>query len=852
MFTEEVEKYNIPALTNGVRLPDFEIKKSYKEEYNLPDECSDYQFLLALCLQGLSEKTDKEKYKEYYKRMKEELDVFNELGFCSYILITWEIIDYCRKNDIATGFGRGSSGNSLVLYLLDITKIDSHKWGLFFERFLNKTRAKFKEIDGVKYYDGSLLCDIDLDISFSERKKLVEWVEEKYAGRVAKLPTVTTYSTKILIKELCKSLLDYNEEAALNISEMIPVEYGKPKSIRESIKESPPFSDFATKNPKIISIANKLEGLNKNYGVHASAWVITYSDINELFPVRLTRDKELSASYTMDDSLNLAIKIDILGLRCATLIDRVCKIVKIDANKIDINDKNVYKFLQGLKTPKGLFQVEADCNYRVLKQVKPQKIEHLAAIVALARPGVLQFVEQYSKYVETGEAQSVHPFFDDILESTAGIPLFQESLLKMANKVGFTLSESETIRRCIGKKAVKEMAEWEEKVKQKIQENNLDPEISNVLWRILDDSKNYSFNYGHASAYGLMSYATAYLKYYHPKEFFLCLLELSKDEQNTTEEIEKIQQELRFFGIKLLAPDIIKSHMNFSIEGDNLRFGLGYIKGVSEKTLDKIRSFRKEHSNKFEIFIAAKESGLNVGVLSALIQAGCLDTYINSTRSKAVLEAQTWSILTKKEKVRAIEMSKDFKFDLLAIMKNFITPDKNSGKRFIKESREKTIRKKYDRYKKIYDQNSKHEDLACYFYEKKLIGFSYSKKLSDIIRRYYPDVSDLCDIINAIDDEFVDGCGEITDVRYGTSKNAKKTRYVKLTLSDTTGVFPVMMFNDKINNSELVNECKFMKGQIVAFSGNKKNDVVFCNKIINQGAKIVTGLIELKEDFEEE
>jgi DNA-directed DNA polymerase III PolC len=855
MFANRFEKYKIPQLTDGVKLPDFKIDREVLKEMDLSADTSDYQFLLALCLAGLENKkinSDNPKYKEYRARMKMELDTFKDLGFCSYVLITWDIVNYCRKNDIPTGVGRGSAAGSLVLYLIGVTDVDSLKYNLYFERFLSKTRAKFKEIKGVRYYEGDLLMDVDLDISFSHRHLLIEWLNKKYEGRIAKLPTISTYTTKVLIKEVLKSYLEFSEERANEISETIPVHFGKPNSIKKSIEESPAFAKFASENPKVIDICKKLYHLNKHFGVHASAWIISSEPLNEVFPLMLTKEKELATVYTMDDALNMAIKIDVLGLRCATLIDKVCKTVGIKSQDINLDDPIIYDNLQNLRTPHGCFQIEADCNYKVLRQIKPKSLSHLAAVVALARPGTLQFVEVFAKYVETGEFQSAHSFFDEILKDTAGIPIYQESLMRMANKVGFTLDEAEILRRIVGKKKTQEMPIWESKIKQKVDENKLDPKVGEILWNLMDASKDYSFNAAHALSYAAMSAMTVYLKFKYPKEFFLCLLELSKDEQNTTEEIEKIQQELRYFDVKLLSPDIIKSHMNFSIEGDDLRFGLGYIKGVSEKTLDKIRHFRNNYSNKFEIFMAANEAGLNIGILSALIQAGCLDGYIKGTRSKAVLEAQTWSILTKKEKERAIAVAPDFNFDLLRIMRNFITPDVNSGKRFIKESREATIRKKQDKYKVIYERNSKHEDLACYFYEKKLIGFSYSKKLSEILRGYYPDIMDLCDIIDSIEGEYVDGCGEIIEVKYGTSKNAKKTKYVKIKLSDTTGVYYVMMFNDKIETSELINEGKFAKGQIVAFNGQKKADVVFCNKIINQEVKIITKLAELKEEIEEE
>ncbi len=849
-FYSQFTKYKLPILEDGVKLPDFKIEKKYTDKFGLADDCTDYQFLLALCLHGLNTRIGKDnpKYKDYQNRVKEELSVFKELGFCSYILITWDIVNHCVEENIATGFGRGSAGNCLILYLINVTQIDPIASGdLYFERFLNKTRAKFKEINGIKYYDGSLLCDVDLDISFSDRKRLIDWLNEKYKGKIAKLPTTGTYTTKVLIKEVLKCYSEYNEEDAGHISEMIAVEYGKPKKLDEAKELNEDFKKFYEENPEIIGISKKLYELNKYNGVHASAWVISADPIGEIFPLKLTKDGELCSVYTMEDSLNLAIKVDVLGLRCATLIDKVCKMVKIDPLKIPLDDKEVYSFLQNLETPKGLFQIEADCNYRVLKQVKPKCLSHIAAIVALARPGVLQFVDVFAKYVETGEFQSVHPFFDEILKDTAGIPLYQESLLKMANKVGFTLSESETLRRIIGKKKVDEMAEWEEKLKQKIKEQNLDPKIGEVLWKIMDDSKNYSFNAGHANAYGMMSYVTTYLKYYYPKEFFLALLELSKDEQNTTEEIQIIQAEMDSYGIKLFGPDLIKSKIDFEICDEGIRFGLGYIKGVAQKSFEKLQDFKHEHPNKFSLFCSAKESGINIGVLSALIMSGAMDDYLSETRSRTVFEAQTWSVLTEREQVKILELGEQFNFKLFEVLKHLKTSLDEKGKPFLKESRVITIKRKFDKYKQIWEKNKDYEQLARYWFEKTLIGYSYSSPLINVLQQHYPDIQPITEIKGCMNDEKVTICGEIMNFKYGKSKKGNK--YVKFNLCDSRGSFDCMLTGEeRIQREEERNGGKFENGQILVCEGKKATDIIFCDKTFRQEAKIYVKFSEIKAE----
>lgn len=496
-FTQQFQKYSIPLLTNGVRIPKFIIPPEELEKRNLDKNISDYDFLNILCKEGLSRKVDKNcsTYKDYLTRLDKELSLFRELEFCGYALITWDIINFCRKNNIGTGYARGSAAGSLVLYLIDVVShVDPVKHNLYFERFLSKTRAKFTEINNVKYYDGSLLLDVDLDISFKQRAEVISYLEKKYDGQTAKLLTVSTLSSKILIKEIAKLFLGFSEEEANAISDTIPKVYGKVHTIDEAIEDSPEFAKFAHKYPKAVQIAQKIHGLYLHYGVHPSAVVISASPIRDIIPLQCTKDKELVTGYSMDDTLNLACKVDILGLRSATLVQEVCKQVNIKPADINVEDNIIYDNLQDLQCPHGLFQIEAETNYNVLRKIKPRNLQDLSAIVAIARPGALQFTEQYAKYVETNEKQSIHRFFDDVFSDTGGLCIYQESLMRAANKVGFTLDESEILRRIVGKKKLDEVKTWKEKINNKVKENKLDPKIGELLWKILEDSASYSFN----------------------------------------------------------------------------------------------------------------------------------------------------------------------------------------------------------------------------------------------------------------------------------------------------------------------------------------------------------------------
>lgn len=854
-FINKFQKYKIPTLDLGVKLPKFEIEKRHLDRLNLDDKTDDYYFLLALCLEGLDKKIGRKnpRYKEYHSRMKEELEVLKQLGFCSYLLITWDIVNHCIENKIPTGYARGSSAGSLVLFLINVTQIDSLKNGLYFQRFLSKSRAKITEVEGIKYYDGSLLMDIDLDIAFSDRKRLTNWLEEKYNGKIAKLLTVSTFSTKILLKEVAKCHLQIDESTAGAIADMIPKVFGKVKSIEESSKLSKEFEKFCKDNVETIDIAKNLYESISHFGVHPSAWIITADALNDIFPLQLTKERELVTAYSMDDALNLSIKCDILGLRCCNLIDSTCKMVGINQNEIDLNDSIIYDNLQNLQTPHGLFQIEAFCNLGVVKKLKPKNLNHLAAVISCARPGGLEFVDDFAKFIETGEFKSIHPFFDEILKESAGVPIYQEHQLKMLNKIGFSLEESEVFRRILGKKKVDEVEDCKNKIRKKCKENNLQEDIAEIVCKVISDSASYSFNFSHAISYASMCAATCYLKFKYPQQFYLSLLNLTKDEPNPIEEVSKIQSEMDYFSVKLLQPDIILSDLDFRIEDKDIRMGIGNIKGVAQKTLEKLKSFRHEYSSKFDIFNAASESKLGIGVLSALIQSGCLSKYTEDIpRSKLVLEAQLYNLLTVKEKKRVMDIAQEFKYDLVEIVKFLSKAQNGSDKSFIKESRMDTIRSKFINYKKIYDLNSRNEQLACWWYESELLGFSYSSKLIDILKKEYADILPINEAIGELNDTKVQVGGRLFDIKRGTSKN--KNKYIKGKIDDGSGnsINIMIMERNFAQNSELNSGRELEESDVIVANGTKKSDIIFCDRIVNQKVKIMTKLSELRNSEKEE
>jgi DNA polymerase-3 subunit alpha len=480
----------------GVKLPEIRVDQKYYDLLGCQSSISNFNFLRKLCFEGVKKrKIDELPNKQvYYERLTMELSILKELGFIDYILLNWDVINYCHENKIPVGAGRGSAPGSLVLYCIAVTNIDPIKYDLFFERFVSKSRAKIIESEGEIYLDGSLLADIDNDISYERRNEVIEYINNKYKGKTSKILTMNTLSGKLCVKECGKIVAEMSETEVNIISDSIPKKFGKVLKLKDAFDESEVFKTFALSHKKVYTIANKLEGLNKNTGVHPSGIAISFYNLPDIMPIQKTGEDAIVSGYDMNSVSALTVKFDILGLRTLSVIHDVCSMIGINVDDINVEDPSIYAAMQILKSPKGLFQIEADTNFRVAQKVAPKNLQELSAVVALARPGALDFVDRYADYSRTGEFQSIHPFFDDVLSSTGGLCLYQEQTLQMCKKIGFSLDEAEQLRRIIGKKKVDQMAIWQGKIKDKIIENDLDPIVGDVFWKVASDSANYSFN----------------------------------------------------------------------------------------------------------------------------------------------------------------------------------------------------------------------------------------------------------------------------------------------------------------------------------------------------------------------
>lgn len=846
-FSNKFSDYDLQI--HGVRLPSFEIDKKYKRGLGLSEDVGNFDFLRSLCLNGfnaLKLKKDSPEHKAYIGRVKYELDTLKDLGFIDYVLLVWDVINFCKENSIPTGLGRGSAAGSLILFLIGVTKVDPLKNDLYFERFVSKIRAKKQVVDGITYLDGSLMCDVDLDICYYSRHRVVEYLEEKFKGRTAKVLTLNTLSGKLLIKECGKIAGEKPESEMSEISGLIPKTFGQVMDIEEAYGKEEKFKAWCDDNKEVYSIALKLRGLIKNKGVHPSAISLSYGLMEDSCPTELSSGKDsIVSSYDMNWISIFNVKLDLLGLRSVSVVDNACKGIGIEMDKIDLNDPIIYQNLQDLRSPHGLFQIEADTNFWVCQKVKPKNLDELSAVLAIARPGALDYADQYALFSNTKTVQSIHPFFDDVLGQTGGVCLYQEQMMKMANKIGFSLDEAEILRRIVGKKKVDEAKAWKEKIAAKIKEKGLSQEIGDVLWKVLEDSSNYSFNKSHSCAYASLAALTIYLKFKHPQQFFLSLLKMTRHEPDPISEISKIHKEMDLFGIRLQPPHLTKSKMDFSIEGKDIRFGLLSIKGISEKSIEKINNFKNEFANKFEIFKAAEEANLNIGVLCSLIQAGALEGFKQS-RSRVVLESQLWNILTEKEKKFSMMFAEKNEFDLIEIIKHLRVFKDEKGKPIIKDSRYETIKKNYAPYLEIYNQNKNSENFANWYYEKMLLGYTYNKSLIDIFSDKRPDLRPIREINQMAQGQEAIFIGRAEDCYEGVSRE-KKTKYFKTVVSDESDSIKVMIFSDKKEECATINNGLPKDDNILIVRGRKMDGVVFADIIGIQDNKVYTKLSELKK-----
>jgi DNA polymerase-3 subunit alpha len=602
----------------------FELGKTKLPQFETPNGKTPDEYLKELCYQGLEKRFGKNVEKGVIDRLEYELSVIKQTGFASYFLIVQDFVNWAKQNRIVVGPGRGSVGGSLVAYLLNITNVDPIKYDLLFERFLNPSRVS--------------LPDIDLDFADRRRDEVIEYVREKYGKeKVAQIITFGTMAARAVVRDVGRAL-SYPYPFCDQIAKMIPFGLTLDETLAK-ISEFRQLYEMDPKAQKLIEFARKLEGCARHASTHACGVVISSEPLDNICPLQhpTQDDKAIVTQYEMHSIEDLGLlKMDFLGLKNLTIIeDTLSRIYAIQNKKIDIeniplNDKLTYKLLQKGETI-GVFQLESEGMRKYLKQLKPTELEDIVAMVALYRPGPIQFIPDYiaGKHKKK-KVEYLHPKLKPILEKTYGICVYQEQLMQIARDLaGFSLAEADVLRKAIGKKIKSLFLEQEKKLIEGMRKNGISESVAKRIWQWVLPFAHYGFNRSHSCAYALIAYQTAYLKAHFPVEFMSALL---TSEQADVERIGFLIEECKKMGIEVLPPDINESWRNFTaIPGKKqIRFGLLAIKNVGVNFVEAVIEERKNRGpfQSIEDFLLRINSkDLNKKSLESLIKAGVFDKF---------------------------------------------------------------------------------------------------------------------------------------------------------------------------------------------------------------------------------
>jgi len=595
-----------------IKLPHFET----------PNGKSTDEYLEELCYQGVKKIYGEKPDKEVLDRLNYELGAIKQTGFASYFLIVQDFVNWAKGNRIVVGPGRGSVAGSLVAYVLNITNVNPLKYNLLFERFLNPGR-------------GSSLPDIDLDFTDRRRDEVINYVAEKYGqDKVAQIITFGTMASRAAIRDVGRALT-YPYIYCDKIAKMIPFGLTLSQTLA-SVDEFRQLYLGDEKAQRLIDFAKKLEGCARHASTHACGVVISKDSLQNLVPLQhpTQNDKTIVTQYEMHSIEDLGLlKMDFLGLKNLTIIeDTLARIYKVQGKSIDIeniplDDKETFRLFQKAETI-GVFQVESDGMRRYLKELKPTDLEDIIAMVALYRPGPMQFIPDYiaGKHKKRN-IEYIHPKLKPILASTYGIPLYQEQIMKIAQELaGFSLSEADVLRKAIGKKIKKLLMDQKEKFMEGGKKKGIEEGVSQKIWHWFEPFARYSFNKSHSACYALIAYQTAFLKAHFPTEFMASVL---TSERADVERIGFLIQECKKMEIEVLPPDINESLKNFTVvPPDKIRFGLLAIKNVGHNIVESIVQERKNagpYHSIFDFIGRISSRDLNKKSLESLIKSGCFD-----------------------------------------------------------------------------------------------------------------------------------------------------------------------------------------------------------------------------------
>lgn len=611
--------------------PKFKYTKELSEKDGLKN-ATDAEYFEFKCKQKLEvrlENVPKERHEEYKTRLDYEINIINRMKFPGYMLIVWDFVVAAKEMGIAIGPGRGSAAGSLVAYALKITNIDPMKYDLLFERFLNPERVS--------------MPDIDMDFMQARRGEIISYVVQKYGyNKVAQISTFSTLLPKGEVKDIGKILgVSYSQTDAL--SKMIPDDA---KTLNEAIERNPELNTFfhdSARGEKVLSTSNKLEGLQRNTGLHAAGVVISDEPLWEKTPIyKSDNESSLVTQYSLNflEDVDL-IKFDFLGLKTLDVIDNAIKMacrnhkVSFTESDIDIDDPVIYDMLSSGETI-GLFQVESTGMQALNKKMKPDGFEDLIAVLALYRPGPMNsgmlddFVER-----KHGRQEITYMFEEvrDVLDTTYGVPVYQEQIMKMVQVIGgFSLGGSDIVRRAMGKKKPEEMAKYRKEFVDGAIKQSLDGKKADELFDVITGFAEYGFNKSHSAAYAMITAQTAWLKYYYPAEFMAALMTSVHDDPNKLPIYLKHAIDL---GIEIIPPSVNNPVFNFEVYNNKIFYGLEMVKGVGHPVAAEIiKKYQEGKGYETLIDFLEKVDGrvLKKDTLEFLIGSGALDVFTYSRR----------------------------------------------------------------------------------------------------------------------------------------------------------------------------------------------------------------------------
>ena len=647
---EEMERlfpYAPQALENTQKIADrchveIEFGVTKLPKYQVPEGYSSWDYLVKLCREGLAQRYQPVT-EELKQRLEYELNTIKTMGYVDYFLIVWDFIKYARDHDIMVGPGRGSAAGSLVSYTLGITQLDPMRYNLLFERFLNPERVS--------------MPDIDVDFCFERRQEVIDYVVAKYGkDRVVQIVTFGTLAARGVIRDVGR-VLDMPYAQVDTIAKQVPNELNI--TIDKALKMNPELKKLYEENDQVhrlIDLAKRLEGLPRHTSMHAAGVVISQKSVDEYVPLSRASDGTITTQFTMTTLEELGLlKMDFLGLRTLTVIQNAQKLAEkargqaLDMMEIDYNDPKVLGMI-GSGRCEGVFQLESAGMKGFMKELKPQSLEDIIAGISLYRPGPMDFIPQYIKGKNHPEAVTYDcPQLKPILEPTYGCIVYQEQVMQIVRDLaGYTLGRSDLVRRAMSKKKAAVM----EKERQNFVYGNpqegvpgcvsrgIDQETANHIYDEMTDFAKYAFNKSHAAAYAIVSYQTAWLKYYYPVEFMAALMTSCIDNPG---KVSEYILNCRQMGIRILPPDINRSQGKFSVENGCIRYALAAVKGIGKPVMDTIAQERAANGpytslRDFCQRLSGRE--VNKRTMENFIKAGAFDSLGGNRRQFMMVYSQ--------------------------------------------------------------------------------------------------------------------------------------------------------------------------------------------------------------------